>query len=239
MTRNIVVLEFQDGSKDILLPPSLIDLRGRTIIRRHVLIKEWHRLLLQELTTQECLLWGPEQDEICYPIAQPYYEKIWELLGRSLKPGDPQHLEQLLPEIRHRLFVGTEPVQRNEKWIIGLSQLEALLGQQILSDEQVVERSDSDRTTGSEELDILTSTLLVFKRKGFDLALNYGADELHKMCGLANQLLTPSDDDKGKKTHKVESDIPDAIPGLDKLTTNKDAILKGLSQIGEIPPGNF
>lgn len=233
----MIVLEFNNGSKEVLLPPPVLSPSGKKWIRKHALIKEWHRLLLDELVQHECQLWGPEHDQICYAIAQPFYEKIWRLLDLSTDETDPQCLNQLVPECRHRLFIGNEPFQRDGKWIIGLSNLEKLLGQEALSDEQAEGRSGGDKTTGAEELDVIASTVLIFKRRGLELATIYSASELYKMCVLANKLQAVEEEDD--KTVKVESDTPEKTPELEILEQNKDVVLARLKAMGVQVPANF
>lgn len=226
------LLYFFDGElrhRQLIFPPPVF---GRNGSRLHASIKEFLRLLRAELQEYAAPRWGIEHDELCYQIAKPYYDKIGELLSFDFPAS------QMEPESRHRFFVATEPFDHPEEgFVLGLSELEDLLGVKFLPAKGDGEVSDSKsseaRTTGDEDLDVATSTLLIFKHHGMELCDRLGVDELHRMCVLAGKLQSIHDDEE------MEEAFEAPIAQSPDFTENKEEIIESLSGLNVNLPPDF
>lgn len=221
------LLTYLDGDFEIVFPPPLLaKVEGRLIFKAKQ-IRAYHLELLRRLMGEN--VWATDLralDLRFYSQNQLFYRKIGELIFPRID------VERLEPISRHEFFVCTAPIEHPEtgQVVSGLSGLEQLMGYAYVK--QDVARQSVQPTTGDSELDVLTDALLVFKRKGLELAQILSLEELAKANRQAGERMRPPESEVEDEAQE-ELEVDDAL-----FLANKDAILSQIQQMGVlIPPG--
>lgn len=220
-----------DGREEFVFTPPILGSRNNFLSQE---IQLWQRRLLETIVKAEIPLWEPDQaDGLCFAHAGQFYSKIAKLLKLEAE------VEELNPESRHTFFVCNAPASQSDgATAYGLSGLEQILGYAVvpksIGNKPPKKSRLSDSSTGSEELDVLTTTLLIFKRKGWEMGKTFGAEDLAKMNRLASEMMKPVDEDLPE-----DGQTEDTSPDSPVLIKHKAKVLEALKAKGIIPPKGF
>lgn len=222
-----------DGREELVFTPPILGPRNNFLSLE---IQLWQKRLHQTIVAAKIPLWEPDSvGALCFAHAGQFYEKIAQLLKLELTPAE------LEVESRHLFFVCTAPTEESDgRLSTGLSGLEQIMGFAIVptptgkpAKKQQKSRLN-DFSTGSEELDVLTTTLLIFKRKAWEMGKVFGTEDLAKMNRLASEMQRPVDENLPE-----DAQSGDESPDSPVLIKHKAKVLEALKAKGIVPPKGF
>lgn len=207
MSSQFVSLEKIDGS--------FIHLSAPSVLNHHRVIHIWSHLRSQVSKYQ---IYPEEEDFNLFPLFRETYEEVARAIDIKFNPAE------LTYKSRHHFFICTEPIPNpdpNENNLIpGLSLLHELLGFKIqrIDEVQPSEYETEMESTGDPALDVVTDTLLIFKKNAWNLIKEYSLSDLVKICKQASWRLRVSQEEMEEKykhhdgKSKEHSNKPTSIP---------------------------
>lgn len=223
-------IDYLDGDFEfVALPPVWIEHKGAEVLSQDML-----NAYLQELRNAIAgrNIWPIESAGDLFSEFGLYFRKLSELFRPQLDPG------RMTPESRHEFFICTEPfpgLHDPEQLLPGLSGLEQLLGYsyQVASDKP--KARPRLEGTGTPDLDVLTSALLMFKEAALPLAHKVSTTALAKMIGFANDQIALASEKDGDKP-KAPPEAREEPKADDVVAVNADEIAATLAEQGIMMP---
>lgn len=172
-------LDRKDGSFFLVEAP--------TFDRAHQ-IRAYHLELLA-LIAKFDYAYLPQTDPVLFENFAPYYEAIAHLLKPRFDPA------QLTPSCRHAFFIATDlfpaAVADSEEptLILGLSNLETLMGYQLPKGSNTSQAGVIRLTSGDDDADLVAALLLCFKFNALEMTRRYARQDLINILKQAQNLL--------------------------------------------------
>ena len=205
-----IKLNYIDGDFDLIFVPNIKNLKYL-----FALYLEFKKAIAGEVAYPM-----EESDELLFPKYKNYYLKIGNLLNI-------REVDKLDVLDRHQFFICTEPITKmikgKEERILGLSNLEKLLGYDYPNENNNESLNKSNKelpSTGNVILDVMTASLLTFKIP--NLENYYTLKELSLMISQAANLQKLAEKgeelEDGDENIEIEEEHPELIKYKNPIT---------------------